>query len=143
MVKENIKKLALQYLNNIKIEHSKMDSLKYSELNIQPYLISTKIYPQLAKNIFKWRTRMVNFKCNFRNGSADILCPLGCQEEDLQENILKCPVISNNITNIASSGIIYDDIFSKQVKKIKVTIELLLKAFQVRENLIEEKSKTD
>ena len=86
---------------------------------------------------------MINFKCNFKNGSADILCPLGCQEEDLQENILKCRVILNNITSIASSGVIYTDIFSKQVQKIKVTIELLQKAFKVRENLIEEKSKTE
>ena len=143
LVKDNIKKIALEYLNNIKIEHSKMDNLEYTELNIQQYLNSTKIYPQLAKNIFKWRTRMVNFKCNFKNGSADTLCPLGCQDEDLQENILKCQVILNNITSIASSDVVYANIFSKQVQKIKVTIELLQKAFKVRENLIEEKSKTE
>ena len=80
----------MTYLNKFKVKHSKMDNLTYKKLAIQPYLTSAKIYPQLAKDIFKWRTRMAKFKVNFRNGSDNIKCPLGCQHDDSQQNILKC-----------------------------------------------------
>ena len=120
-----------------------MDNLQYEKIDIQPYLRSTTIYPNLAKNIFKWRTRMVNFKSNFKNGNINISCPLGCLEEDRQEFIFKCPVILDKLPDIQTSGVKYSDIFSGSVSKIKVTGELLQKAFQVRTNLIEKKSNSE
>ena len=89
LVKNKSKIATLKYLNNIKSGHSKMDNLNYREINLQSYLNSSEIHPQLAKTIFKWRTRMVNFKNNFRNGNDDISCALGCRHVDSQESLLK------------------------------------------------------
>ena len=93
LVKSKSKIASLKYLYNIKSDHSKMDNLNYRDISIQSYLNSSTIYPELAKNIFKWRTRMVNFKTNFRNGNDNLSCALGCRHEDSQEYVLKCEVI--------------------------------------------------
>ena len=68
LVKSKINILAFNYLMNIKNSHSKMTNINYKGLEIQSYMRSSKIHPHMAKQIFKWRTRMVNFKMNFKNG---------------------------------------------------------------------------
>ena len=52
----------------VKLKHSKMDNLWYSDLKMQPYLESNKFTTQEVKTIFKFRTRMANFGQNFKNG---------------------------------------------------------------------------
>ena len=135
-VKEKIKVLALNYLCNIKKEHSKMDNIKYDKIVLQPYLNSSKVNPDLAKHIFKWRTRMADFKNNFKNGNPENACPFGCNQDDSQEMFLKCPVIISNVSELKTSKVVYSDIFSRNVSKIKSAGELLRKAFKVRTNLI-------
>ena len=137
LVKDKVKILAFHYLTNKKTEHSKMDHLHYDTLEIQKYLRSTKIYPNLAKQIFKWRTRMVNFKMNFQNGSTNLLCPLGCLGNDRQDLILKCSVLALHLPELKSTKIQYKDIFSKNISKMRDAIELLSKAFKKREKLLE------
>ena len=129
--------MALNYLNNIKSEHSKMTNLNYDKLEIQSYLTSTNIYPQLAKQMFKWRTRMMNFKMNFKNGSIELQCPLGCTELDRQDRILYCSILKAHLPKLESTSIKYEDIFSKNIAKLKETAELLNIAFTKREKLIE------
>ena len=137
MIKSEIIKLALNYLNNIKSEHSKMTNLNYDKLEIQSYLTSTNIYPQLAKQIFKWKTRMMNFKMNFKNGSTELFCPLGCPEPDSQDRILHCSVVRSHLPKLESTSIKYEDIFSKNNAKLKETVEVLNLAFIKREKLLE------
>ena len=114
-----------------------MAGLDYNKLAIQSYMTSVNIYPQLAKRIFKWRTRMMKFKMNFQNGSDDLLCPLGCPEIDFQEKILECSVIKSHIPKLETTHIQYRDIFSTNISKIKETVELLDTAFTKREKLID------
>ena len=42
-----------------------MDNLSFDKIEIQPYLNNSTIYPHLAQTVFKWRTKMFNFECNF------------------------------------------------------------------------------
>ena len=93
-------------------------------------------YALLSKQIFKWRTRMVNFKMNFKNGNEDLLCPLGCSQPDSQDLILKCPVLKIYLPELDSTNVQYRDIFSKKNVKIRNCVELLEKAFAKRETLI-------
>ena len=137
MVKEKVKMASLRYLNLLKAKHSKMDNLTYTQLHIQPYLTSSKIYPQLAKYVFKWRTRMEKFKINFRNGSDSIQCPLGCLHDDSQQNILNCDVIKSSTPDLKTSKVNYMDIFSRNPLKIKATIDTLVKAYKIRETILE------
>ena len=108
-----------------------MDNLKYDEIELQPYLMSSEIYPDSAKYIFKWRTRMVNFKVNFKNGNDNISCPLGCNDDNTQDLFLNCPMILKNVPNIKTPGLKYSDIFSRNIWKIKVIGEILQRVFQV------------
>ena len=73
-----------------------MNNLEYSELKTQSYLANSKISPQLAKNIFKYRVRIANVRCNFRTQyEQNLKCP-ECEEnvnisvvpEDTQEHLL-------------------------------------------------------
>ena len=137
LVKEKVNVLALKYLNNIKDKHSKMTNLNYEKIEIQSYMSSKNIFPQLSKQIFKWRTRMMNFKMNFQNGSAELLCPLGCPEYDSQDLILHCSVLKSHLPELQSTKIQYKDIFSKNIDKIKKAAVLLDKVFKKREKLIE------
>ena len=137
-VKQKSKLLALKYLNNLKAPHSKMDSLSYETLDIQPYLNSSLIFPELAKQLFSWRTRMVQFKNNSRNGNDDISCALGCNEDDRQEMIFKCPVILSYLPDIQNTEVNYSDIFSKNVIKMNNAGQLLQKALKVRVNCIDQ-----
>ena len=114
-----------------------MTGLNYSKLEIQSYMTSANTYPLLAKKIFKWRTRMMSFKMNFQNGSDDLLCPLGCLEIDSQDRILDCPVLKSHMPKLETTSIQYSDIFSKNISKIKKTMELLDAIFIKREKLIE------
>ena len=76
---------------------------------------------------------MEDFKTNFRNGNDnDLSCKLGCMEEDSQENLINCKVIKEKIDVSATD---YFKIFSKNVKQIRATILLLLKALQIRNDL--------
>ena len=137
IVQNESKIAALNYLNNLKKRHSKCDNISFDKVEIQPYLNSEEIYPQMAQQIFKWRTRMVNFKCNFRNGNDDISCPLGCDEDDLQENILNCQIIIAHLPEILTSNIKYSDIFSSDIMKMKSAGALLSKAFEKRASIID------
>ena len=112
-----------------------MENLKYNELELQNYLKVATIHPQLAQNIFKWRTRMMNFKSNFKNGNNDISCIFGCTHDDSQEDLLKCEGIKSTITEIDKTKFKYLDIFLCDLSKLKATILLLQKAFKVRESI--------
>ena len=83
LVKNKSKVSALKYLNKLKSGHSKMENLMYDKIEIQTYLTSSNIHTNLAKQLFRWRTRMTNFKCNFKNGNLDLSCELGCKGESM------------------------------------------------------------
>ena len=58
MVKKKMRNYALDYLNNLKEKHSKMDNLLYIELKMQNDFKDKSITVQAAKNLFRWRTRL-------------------------------------------------------------------------------------
>ena len=116
-----------------------MKNLQYKSLEIEQYLSSTSIYPQVAKEAFKWRTRMINFKMNFPNGTDNIKCPLGCMHNDSQEMMLSCSEIMLYFPEFKSSSMNYSDVFSNNPIKIKNITNILEKIFKKRENLIQQK----
>ena len=140
MVKNNAKIASLIYLEKFKVKHSKMKNVEYKSLEIQNYLTSTSIYPQLAKESFKWRTRMVQFKKNFPNGSDDYQCPLGCPDEDSQEKIFSCSALMQYFPEFTPSKLNYFDLFSNSPIKIKNITSILEKIFKKREALIQQKN---
>ena len=118
-----------------------MTELKYFDLEMQPYLKSKFIHKEQAQTIFRYRTRMVDVKKNFKNGNLPISCFL-CQkqnkiEEDSQQHLLECPTILNEDPKLLNNEINYGDIYSRNVFNIKKTEEFLTKAFNIRKTKLE------
>ena len=109
-VKKKAKEFELRNLLNMKNSRSesKLKNLNYDKLEIQSYL--TNLDVNLAKNTFKYRTRMIQFQGNFGGGLAD-LCPLCGLHSDQQDLIFQCPtvlgetVIEENYENIFGNKI--------------------------------------
>ena len=130
IIKEKTKQVAFKYLMKKKSTHSKLDDLKYTELKIQPYLSTNALFKDDAQLLFKLRTRMADFKANFKNGNIDLTC-FSCPSEDRQDHILTCDLITSNIPE--ASTVKYETIFSNKPHKMLDTIKVIKKALQYRE----------
>ena len=117
---------------DIKNSHSKLDNLIYTELLMQPYMSSKCIFKNDAQLLFKLRTRMADFKANFRNGNEDLKCILDCPEEDRQDHVLICDTIVENIPQ--ANTVSYKSIFSKNTPEIMDTLKVIKEALHFRES---------
>ena len=133
VVKEACKKSALKYLlNEIKRKDmSKVKSLQYKKLQMQPYLSSNGISLKRKIILFKARTRMLNVKWNF---GEKILCPLCKIGDDKQEHLLNCILIKLRSPSLFENKnrCEYSDIFSSNLTKLNNVAELLHQAIRVR-----------
>ena len=139
IVKDKVRNTAFEYLKTLKKEHSKMKNLIYEKLELQPYLIEPIFNEESRNLLLRLRTRTVNgIKADFKGIYRELLCPLGCDEKDTLENILSCKVlISHHKTKQLCHGpILYEDIFSKNIKKQKEATELFRKYIELRNEII-------
>ena len=74
----------------MKYEHSKMDNIIYTELNIQNYLISEELSVDQKRTIFHFRTHMANFEDNFRGQNPSVPCKICLMHVDSQEHVVNC-----------------------------------------------------
>jgi hypothetical protein len=133
IVKKEVGLLAFKTLMSIKDKHSKMKDLNYSNLELQNYLQLPIITKEKAQHLFRFRTRMANFKSNFKNGNTEILCPSpGCVEEDSQQHLLSCVFLNSEYPALGLSNFKYENIFSSDVTKNKETIVIIMKAMEKR-----------
>ena len=109
LVNTQIKKETFLYLTKLKESHSKVLHIQYQKHEIQDYLHSSSIAPDLAKFTFLARSRMIAVGHNFKEGRIDPLCPL-CQESDTQNHLMSC---SKLIVNVVTSQTMpeYSDLF--------------------------------
>jgi hypothetical protein len=83
-----------------------------------------------AKNLFRYRTRVANFKENFRNSYASIACLLCEVQPDTQAHSVQCPVMKTKAIVVGT----YSDIFAEDIPQdISKT---LMEIFDIRENLL-------
>ena len=134
LAKIKIKMRTLEYLNNIKVSHSKMDDLAYDKLEMKPYFKSQNLYVKEVRNIFKFRTRMSDVKINFSSQYENLNCSLGCDEIESQEHIINCDKIGSNLNN---NEVVYQDIFSNDIQKLKNIAKKLSSALEAKNKIIE------
>ena len=67
-IKERIMKAALKSLNQKKDNHSKVENIIFNELKPQTYI--KYISHDEIKLLFRWRTRTIEVKCNFKTKFA-------------------------------------------------------------------------
>ena len=129
IMKRKVREKALLDLMLLKRTHSKLHDLNYSDLELQTYLKSNRIYANKAKELFKFRTRMAEVKVNFKGKYGDNLnCPMGCNALDTQQHLLQC---EKNPTDLNISN--YKDLFSSNISKNIQVIDQLVRALKNRE----------
>ena len=134
LVKIRMKEYTLKYLLDVKQEHSKMDNLSYSELKLQPYLKNETIPVQEAKNLFKFRVKVANFRENYKEmyKHTNTVCPFCKIHPDTQAHALQCHEMKAKMKMEGN----YQDIFKGNIPaEISRTI---LKISQLRKELLDE-----
>ena len=81
------------------------------------------------------RTKTADVKCNFRTRyENNLLCSLGCSDEDTQEHILKCkPLLDKLETKDENGSIQPEDIYAES--KQHAAVSLYVKLFDIRNDL--------
>ena len=92
LLKRKINEAAFIQLQTDKDKSSKMKSLKYCSLALQPYLnAESNLSIREKRLLFRWRSHMIKVKYNF--GLKTAKCPLCKETEDTQYHLLTCPAL--------------------------------------------------
>ena len=109
---EKMQTFTLQFLLNLKNNHSKMKDTHYERIETQQYFLDPNIDTQIKRHIYSFRVRMADFGENFRGNRAQVLCPLGCASKDTQQHAYEqCEPIHSKV-NIEGK---YVDLFEKHI----------------------------
>ena len=86
---------------------------------------------------------MLPVKANFNStenriiNEKDMICPLcQSQDEDDQYHLYQCIRLKQLVPELQNSSVNYDDIYSKDIKRLKVSAKLLQKVMNKRATLI-------
>ena len=132
-----IQEQALEYLNKLKLSHSKVESVNHKSLELQKYLQPQNVESiQLSKFLFQARTRMLDVKCNFKNkySGNQLECPLKCSLEDTQEHLLLCKKL--DLKQITEQLPQYEDLFSEDMNKQLKAGKILEERYKRRKKLL-------
>ena len=143
IVKSAAMKETIKYLSNLKIKHSKLDDISFSELKPQKYLFDSRLNLHEMKLLFELRTRMFNCKENFKNNYKNesfLHCQLCLVALDNQSHLLNCFVLKNSIPELRdNANIVYKDLFGSIDKQVKF-VKLISKVIKTRSILLEKLS---
>ena len=98
-----------------------MKNIVYKKFKIASYLTDSKFNIDDKILLFSLRTRMVDVKCNFKNGIADISCSFCDQNEpQTQQHLMVCPEIFKNCPEMANNhDVDYSDLFKDTDRQLK------------------------
>ena len=89
MVKNQVKKLAFQYLYEASLANKKTKQLSYSRLERISYIATLE--PDIARSIFEAGLRMYDVKANFKNKyNYNLTCPFCNKDDETFNDIFKC-----------------------------------------------------
>ena len=140
-IKRKLYQKATEFLFVNKMKHSKSTNL--TSFKLQDYLQTDKLSTKEKKLLFSLRTRSVNVKRNYKNMyKFNMKCAL-CEnenDEESEKHLLKCPIILENMDNVAEvQNACYDDIYSQNIdSQINIT-KIFAKVFKTRSTLLNKK----
>ena len=117
LIKKQLNDAALKYLLEGNESKSKLKDLKYYQLAIQPYLLSTDITTRSKKYLFMFRTRMTPVGYNY---GRKVSCPI-CKTDagDTQEHLFNCIILKISCPELYRiQDIKYEDIYSQSLQKL-------------------------
>ena len=130
MTKQAFKKLvkvkARKYEINdlLKNDLSKMENLHFDKLELAKYLELQELTVTEAKAVFQFRSRMANFKNNYRGTNPVNICPLCMNHPDTQQSAFQCSVLRKNVVINGTYSNIIDGNISKE---LAITITNIMK----------------
>ena len=128
IVKKQLRQSVLDALNVEKYRHSKMDNLVYIEFKMQEYFLSEELTTTQKRIIFLFRTRMANFKENFRGFSPPLPCKICGMEIDSQSHAVICFQTLRFTTTKGN----YDEVFLTNISRvIAIMLEQIM---EIRKN---------
>ena len=134
VLKKQIPVVAFQYLKKLAESHSKVNHVMYRNLKGMPYFEDCRLSAEQIKLLFKFRTRMVNVRNNFRRNYACSSCPLCGMHIDTQEHLFECIMIKKHFKPTVE----YADIFSDDCDKLLDAVVNLERVLDIRNRLLEE-----
>ena len=111
---------AFSYLKKIKETYSKVHSIKYRELKLQPVLVLKHSDLTIKEKQFAVaaRTQMLDLKTNFKVGAADTRCQRCQREEEMQEHLLQCSGLSSDSSPVQGVPC-YSDMLGERYESFK------------------------
>ena len=136
IIKKLIKKAAFKNFIQLKDQHSKLDGITYTSLNVQPYLTDKRFGREERKLLGLLRSRCHDSKNNFKKFyKNDILCRYGCQSAETQIHLLtQCKILDSH-TGAPNYEYIFMD-SNRQKEAIQYFIQVEKVRNQLKENLI-------
>ena len=136
LLRENTQIAAFNFLIEKAKGHSKVRQNLYKNLNGSKYFEISKFTPDLAKLVFKFRTRMYDVRNNFRNKYIEqsLDCKLCDNELCQQSHIFQCSVIMNVVGHIVEH---YEDLFTDNIDKLYRVAKITNLLVQTREILLD------
>ena len=139
-IKEKVKLVTFNDLQDIQKGHSKVRDIQYSKLNIQEYLQSPKFSDAEKELLFALRSHTKRgIKSNFPSFYAgNLICPLNCHEtkpEDCQNHILNCNRILAHLSMTDNEIVQYSDIYGSLAQQ-KAAVRVFSRALDIREELL-------
>ena len=99
---------------------------------MQRYLHPSEVGNTQVQFIFQARTRMLNIIANYKNKNSDLKCRACNKFKENQPHLLICVGLNENL--ISKQIPVYEDIFSENFEKLKLTASILETSFKkVRE----------
>ena len=122
---------AYKFLSDSKQDKSKIRDLKYSDLQLQPYLRAGRTTTIQEKcHIFKSRTRMLDLRANFKVGQVDLRCTkCDTGEEETQPHLLTCPGLSD--TSVVTVVPEYEQLLDQDPDRVEKLGRILQQKFNM------------
>ena len=135
------KKSDAQVLNSLNSQKgNKVNQIEHKKLEMQKYLQPNTMSIEQQKFLFQLRSRMLDFKINFKGGQTNLTCDLCQNHIDDQESLLTCEKLIDH-TSITKNLPKYEDIFSEQVNTQLNILSILQERYSIRKRLLKEAQK--
>ena len=105
--------------------HTKLDNLVYTELRLQKYLKTDDIPVHEAKNLFRYRVKVADFKENYGNRYEDKVCPLCTIHMDTQTHAVQCVQVKESVSVNGNYSDTFKEVIPRNISKTLYDISKL------------------
>ena len=140
LVNVKISDAAFKYLIDIQVKQSKISHIKYDELSIQEYLLDGNRNTEVAKFVYKARSKTLDIKTQKSWKFKDKLC-IGCGVNcETGDEILSCTGLETEQEKDENTtqSVFYDLFFVGKTSEMVEVAKVLMKRLKVRDKLLDD-----